>query len=158
MAGEGLEGSEQRAWTVRQPHGERHFAGAGACELLGLVCGAQQDEAGEILGVVLDACGENDAAVMLSGAAAGDGRAAFVTARKRFADAACRVFGRHTLQVWVRCEEALALSQGHGVRSHGANLGESGAGAADEVMLDRQNRFRDDGKIAFEKKVVDAHD
>src|SRR5712691_9832070 len=44
------------------------------------------------------------------------------------------------------------------MRGDTAKIAEGCAGAADEVMLDGQNRFCDDSEIAFEKKVIDADD
>ena len=95
---------------------------------------------------------------MFGGAAASDASGTFVTSSERFADAACGVFRKYTLQVRMGGEEAFALRQGHGMRSDGAKIGERCAGAADEVMLDGQDRFRGNGESAFQKKVIDAHD
>ena len=44
------------------------------------------------------------------------------------------------------------------MRGDGADRIERGAGAADEVVFDRQNGFRDDGEGAFEEEIVDADD
>jgi hypothetical protein len=44
------------------------------------------------------------------------------------------------------------------MRGDGADGIERGAGAADEVVFDRQNGFRDDGEGAFEEEIVDADD
>ena len=55
-------------------------------------------------------------------------------------------------------KKIFALSQGHGMRRHGAQIVESGAGNADYMVFDGQNGFRDDGQIAFEEQVVNAND
>lgn len=75
----------------------------------------KQDKASEIFGVVLDIGGEDDAAVVFGGAAAGDGRGSFVAAGEDFADAAGGVFGGNALEVRMRDEEMFALGEGHGM-------------------------------------------
>src|SRR5260221_9393383 len=44
------------------------------------------------------------------------------------------------------------------MRGDGAEIGERCTGAADELMLNVENRFRDHREIAFEKQVIDAND
>ena len=79
----------------------------------------KQDEAGEIFGVVLDFFGEDDAVVVVGGAAAGDGSGDFVTAREDFADATGSVFGGDALVVWMLREETFALGECHRMRGDG---------------------------------------
>ena len=106
---EGLEGGEQGAGAMGQAHGDGHFMGLWSGRR-GFGGGTEQEKAGEIFGIVLDASEENDATVMFGGAAASDGGGAFVTAREGFADAAGGVFGGDALEVRMRYEETLALS------------------------------------------------
>lgn len=120
--------------------------------------GAEQEEAGEIFGIVLNAGQENDAAVMFRGAAPGDTCAALITAVDGFAHASGCVFGGNALEMRMRGKETLALSQRHGVRSHGTKAIECRARTADEMMLDGQDGFRRDGESALEQKIVNADD
>src|SRR6266704_1322969 len=54
-------------------------------------------------------------------------------------------------------EEALALREGHGMRSYGTNVLQRCPGAGDQMVLDGKNGFRDDGEPALQEKVIDAH-
>ena len=154
---EGLEGGEQGAGAVGEAHGDGHFMGiwSGRRDFAG---GAEQEEAGEIFGVVLDIRSEDDARVVFRGAAPGDTCAALITAVDGFAHASGGVFGGNALEMRMCGEEALALSQRHGVRSHGTKAIERRARTADEMMLDGQDGFRRDGESALEQKVVNADD
>ena len=155
--GEGLERGEKCAGAVGEAHGDGHFVGAGR-RRRGLGSGAEKKKAREILGVVLNVGGEDDGGVVFGGAAAGDGSGGFVAAREDFADAAGGVFGGNAFQVGMSDEETFALREGHGMACDGAEVVECGAGAADEVMLDGENRLGGDGEGAFKKEVVDADD
>jgi hypothetical protein len=73
-----FEGGKERAGTVSEAHGERNFASLDGNPQRRFVFRKQQHEAGEILGVVLDALGENHGVVMFSGVTPGDGGAGFV--------------------------------------------------------------------------------
>src|SRR6266704_2860807 len=55
-------------------------------------------------------------------------------------------------------EEALALRQGHGMGSYGTNALQRCPGAGDQMVLDGEDGFGDDAEIAFEQKIVNAHD
>ena len=153
--GKGFEGGEESTGAVCEAHGDGHFACVGS-RLWGFGGGAEEHEAGEILGVVLDVGSEDDAGVVFSGAAARYGCAGFVAASQGFADAAGGVFGGDSLQVRMGDEEAFALSESHGMTRDGADRIERGAGAADEVMLDGEDGFGSDVEGAFEEKIVDA--
>jgi len=95
---------------------------------------------------------------MLGGAASSDAGGGFVAAGDDFSDAAGCVFRGDAFEIRMREKELLALGESHGMRSDRANTFESCARAADELVLDGKNRFRDDSEIAFEEKIVDADD
>ncbi len=124
----------------------------------GFVGGAEEKEAREIFGIVLDVGGEDDTCIVFRGAATGDGCGRFVGPGQDFADAAGGVFGGDALEVGMRGKEALALGQGHGMRGHGAYRVEGRARAANQVMLDGENGFGGDGEGAFKEEIVDADD
>ena len=105
---ERIERSKERARTVGQAHGDGHFARIGQRRLR-FACWAEEDKAGEVLGVVLDGGGQDDAAVVFGGAAAGDGCGSFVTAGEDFANAAGSVFGGDALEAGMGDEETFAL-------------------------------------------------
>ncbi len=44
------------------------------------------------------------------------------------------------------------------MRSHGTKALQGGARAADQMMLDGQDGFRNDAEIAFEQEIVNADD
>ncbi len=88
---------EERAGTVSEAHGKRNFAGILGNPRRNLIFRKQKHEAGEILGVVLDALGENHGVIMLGGAAAGNGGARFISPSEDFADAAGGVFRGNAL-------------------------------------------------------------
>ena len=154
---EGFERSQKRTGTVGQAHGDGHFARLGV-RRFGRAGRTQQDKAGEIFGVVLNTGEENDAAVMRCGAEAGDGRATFIGVGNSFAHASGGVLRGDTLELRMCGEKTLALGKSHGMGSDGAEIAERRAGAADEMMPDREDRFGGDGESAFEKEVVDADD
>src|SRR3989442_12115118 len=90
-------------------------------------------------------------------AAPGDGGARFISAREHFADTAGSIFRRHALQSWMGGEKALALREGHGMRSYGTNVLQRCPGAGDQMVLDGKNGLRNDGEPALKEKVIDAH-
>ncbi len=75
-----------------EAHGERNLARIGRNPCWRFAFRKQQHETSKIFGIVLDTLGKNHAAIMLGGASSGDGGAGFVSARKRFANAAGGVF------------------------------------------------------------------
>lgn len=152
-----FERGEERARTVREAHRYRHFASGGRSKFFGIVRRAQQHKPGEVLGVVLNACGEDHAPIVFGGAAPGNGGSREIAARKYFADAASSVFGRNALQVWVCGEKSFALRESHGMRSNGAESGKRRARATDQVMLDGEDGLGDDTQTALQEKIVDAH-
>ena len=159
VARERFERGEKRAGSMRELHRDGHFARVGG----GRDCGgvgfaAQQDEAREIFGVVLDFFGEDYAAVVIGGAASGDCGGDCVAAAEDFADAAGGVFGGDALEERMLREEAFALRERHGMRRDGFDLVERGAGDSDEIELDGENCFGGDGEAIFEHEVVDADD
>ena len=156
--GEGFEGREKRAGAMGETHGEGDFARLGRDPRRGFFFRQQEDEAREILGVVLDAFGKNQTTVMFGGTAAGNRGAGFVPLAEHFANAASGVFGGHALQIRMGGEEALALCESHGMRGHGTNSLERCIRTADKMVLDGENRFRNDGKLALQQKVIDADD
>lgn len=147
---------------MRELHGDGHFAGVGGgCDCGGVGFAAEEDEAREIFGVVLDFFGEDDAAIVVGGATAGDCGGDFVTAAENFADAAGGVFGGDALEERVLREEALALRECHGMRRDGFDLVERCARDGDEIELDGENCLGGDGELRFpifEHEVVDADD
>ncbi len=139
-------------------HGEGGFAGLGGDPSCGFLFREQENEAGEIFGVVLEVLGKNHTMVIHCRAAPGDGGARFISAREHFADTAGSIFRRHALQSWMGGEKVLALREGHGMGSYGTNVLQRCPGAGDEMVLDGEDGFGDDAEIAFEQKIVNAHD
>jgi hypothetical protein len=159
VARERLESGEQRAGAMRELHRDRHFARVGGGrECGGIGFAPQQDETREIFGVVLDFFGEDHAAVVICGTAAGDSGRNFVATAKDFAHAAGGIFGRDALVERMLREEALALRERHGMRRDGLDLVERCAGDCDEIQLDGKNCFGGDGELIFKHEVVDADD
>ena len=150
VACERLERGEQSAGAMRELHRDRHFAGVGGGRDRGGVgFAAQEDEAREIFGVVLDFFGEDDAAVVVGGATARDCGGNFVAADEDFADAAGGVFGGDALEVRMLREETFALRERHRMRRDGLDLVERCAGDRDEIELDGENCFGGDGELYF---------
>src|SRR4029077_8860356 len=50
------------------------------------------------------------------------------------------------------------LRESHGMRSDRTNIVECRSRAADEVMFDGMDNFRDDAEITFEEEIVNADD
>ena len=80
----------------------------------------EQNEAGEVFGIVVNVFGEDGAAVDRGSAARGDARERFVTAGDDFADAAGGVFRRNAFQIGMCEEEFFALCKRNGMRGDGA--------------------------------------
>jgi hypothetical protein len=151
VAREGLEGGKKRSRAVSEAHGDGHFVSIGR-RRGGFGGGAEQKKSSEILGVVLNAGGENYASIMLRGTARSDGRASFVSPGDSLAHASRRVFRRNALEVRMLDKKAFALGESHGMRSDGAEAIERGSGTTDEVMCDGQNGLGGDGESAFEER------
>ena len=143
---------------MRETHGHRNLARIGRNPCCSFAFRKQEHEAGEILGIVLDALDKNHAVIMFGGAPSSDGGAGFVRARKRFAHAAGGVFGGNTLPLRMSGEKTLALRQSHGMRSDRLNIRERRAGNRDELHFNRQNCLRDNRKPAFLQEIEHAHD
>ena len=159
VARERFERREQRAGPMRELHRDGHFARVcGGRDGGGIGFAPQQDETREIFGVVLDFFGEDHAAVVICGTAAGDSGRNFVATAKDFAHAAGGVFGRDAFEQRMLREEALALRERHGMRRDGLDLVERCAGDCDEIQLDGKNCFGGDGELIFKHEVVDADD
>ena len=112
---EWLERGKERTRTVSEAHGQRNFAGVGREPGSRLFFRNEQNETGEIFGIVLNALGENYAVVVLGGATSGDCGAGFISAGESFADTTGGVFGGNALPLGMRGKEALALREGHGM-------------------------------------------
>ena len=159
VAREGFESGEQRAGAMRELHCDGHFARVGGgSDCGGVGFAAEQDEAREIFGVVLDFFGEDHAVVVIGGPAAGDCGGNRIAAAEYFADAAGGIFGGDALVQRMLCEEAFALRERHRMRRDGFDLVERRAGDCDEIELDGKNRFGGDGEPIFEHEVIDADD
>ena len=157
--GERLEGGKERAGSMRELHCNRHFAGVGG----GRDCGgvgfaAEQDEAREIFGVVLNFFSEDHALVVFGGATAGDRGGNCVATPEDLADAAGRIFGGDALEQRMLREEAFALRERHGMRGDGFDSFERCAGDRDEIELDGENCFGGDRQLILKHEVVDADD
>ena len=157
-AREGLKSGEESAGTMRELHRDGHFAGVGGGRDRCCGVGAEQDEAREIFGVVLDIFGEDHAVIVIGGAASSDCGGDFVAAGEDFADAAGGVFSGDALVERILCEEAFALRERHRMGRDGLDLVERRAGNCDEIQLDGENRLGCDGELIFEHEVVDADD
>lgn len=118
----------------------------------------KQDEAGEVLGVILNRFAEDDGAVMSGGAASGDGGVRFISTLHHLANAAGSIFGGDALESGMGHEEAFALGESHGMGSNGAEVFEARSGTGHEVMFNGKNGFTADFERAFEEQVVDADD
>ncbi len=105
---ERLERGEKGPGAMREAHGDGHFVGVGG-RRGSFSSRAEQEEAGEIFGVVLDAGKKDDSAVVLCGPAGGDGGAGFVAVGEGFANASGGVFRGDAFEVRVGYEETLAL-------------------------------------------------
>lgn len=158
VAREGFERAEKRARLVRKPESDGHFVGVSSRDLRCRLLWNQQNKTSEILGIVLNVFGQNDPSVDISGAARRDSRERFVAARNRFAHAAGGIFTGDALQVRMGEEKLFALRERDRMRRNGAKIGKRSARAADELMLNVQNGFRDDRQVAFDKQVVNAND
>jgi hypothetical protein len=97
VSGEGFEGCEKRAGAVGETHSERDLARVGRNPRRGFFFRKQEDEAREVLGVVLDGFGENHPSIVDGSTASGNRGAGFVSTREHFTDTACGVFGGHAL-------------------------------------------------------------
>lgn len=149
---------EKGSGAMSEPHGQGHFVSIERVEFGCSRGGDQKNEASEIFGIVLDILGDDEATVMLRGTGSGDGGERFVTKGESLADAAGGVLRGNALEMGTGGEEVLTLSESHGVRGHGADVLKRRAGTADEVMFDGQNRFRNDGQLAFEQQVINSYD
>src|SRR5207245_9337754 len=123
VAGEGLKSGEERAGTMSEEHGERNLAGIGGEPGRGFLLRKQKNEAGEILGVVLDGFGQNRATIVLGGAASANRGAGFVPAGTDLADTAGSVFGGNAVPVRMGAATAFASREGRGRRRRGAKIG-----------------------------------
>src|SRR5882724_11607938 len=74
VPGEGFKSGEERARFVSEAQGKRHFVSYGRSELRRLRGRDEQNEAGEIFGIVVNVFGEDGAAVDDGGAPCGDTR------------------------------------------------------------------------------------
>src|SRR5258707_10211128 len=102
---------EERAGAVCEPHGEGNLASVGRKPRSRLAFRKQEHEAGEILGVVLDAFSKNHALIMIGGAAPRDGGGRFVSASKHLTDAAGGVLGGKEPHLPVGGKKTVAISQ-----------------------------------------------
>ena len=152
-----LERRKQGAGTMRESHGQGSFAGPGRLPPPSFLVRHQKNETREIFGVVLDAFGKNQAVIMFRGAAPGDGSAGSISGRNHLADAAGGVLGGNAFPLRMGGEKTLALRQGHGMRSHGTDVIQRSARESDELHFDWQNRFRNDGELAFHEQIEHAH-
>ena len=143
---------------MRNAHGNRHFTRSGRRKLGGGLGRNQQDESGEILGIVVDIFGEYGASVDFGGATAGNRGEGFVAAGEHFANAAGGILRGSTLQFGIGEKEALALRQRDGVGGDRVKIGERGSGAANELVLDVQDGFRNHGEIAIQKEIENPDD
>ena len=159
VARERLESGEERSGAMRELHCDRHFARVGGgCQGGGVRFSAEQNEAREIFGVVLNFFGKDDAVIVIGGATAGDGGGNFVAATEDFADAASGIFGGDAFEERMLGEKAFTLRERHRMRGDGLDLIERGAGDGDEIELDGENCLGGDGEAIFEHEVVDADD
>jgi len=122
------------------------------------LAGDQQYKTREVFRIVLDGFRENYAAIPSCSLASCDASGGLVTACEDVADTASGVFCGNTLQLRVRKKKPFTLSERHGMRSDGFQTVKSCAWAADQMMLDREDDFRDDFQVAFQQKVVNAND
>src|SRR6516225_1433584 len=76
-----LERGKQGAGAMGESHGQGSFAGPVRLPRRSFFPRYQKNETREILGVVLDAFGKNQAAIMFRGAAPGDGSPRFISRR-----------------------------------------------------------------------------
>jgi hypothetical protein len=151
--GEGFEKGKESTGAVRQAHGERNFAGILGNPGCRFILRKKKHKTSEILGVVLDALGENHGVVMLGGAARGDGGTGFVAPSKHFADTARCIFRGDALPLRMGGEETLALSESHRMRGDRANIGERRTRDGNELHLDGQNGFRNNRQPALQQQI-----
>jgi hypothetical protein len=154
---ERLEGSEERAGAMSEAHSDGNFSGIRCSPGSSLMFWEQEHKARKVFGVVLNGFGENDGAVMLSGAAASDSGARFISPSKHLADAAGGIFRGDALEMRVGEKELLALRKCHRMRGDRPDVVQGGTRRRNEVMFDRKDGFRDDGERTFEQQVVNTH-
>src|SRR5207248_9470901 len=130
--GKGFERSEQRTGTMSESHGKGSFAGFAGEPRSRFFFRHEKNKTREVLGIVLNAFGENHAMIMLSGAARGNGGARLVSGGNSFADAPGGVLGGHTLPFGMGRKKALALRQRHWMRGHRPDSIEPSSGQRSE--------------------------
>ena len=162
--GAGLDFGEVGA--QRRELGERRDQGAGAvfdrkrdADLICLGVGvgisgaADEEEAGVVFRVVLDAGGEDLGAVVAGGGFTGDGPGVPVSQLDQLLDAAGGVVEGAGLHAGMGSEKAAALGERHGMGEDAVDGGEVGAGDGDEVMADAQQGFALHGDVVGEEQV-----
>src|SRR5215472_5989435 len=152
-----LEGSKQGAGAMRESHGQGSLARPGRLPRRSLFPRHQENETREIFWVVLDVFRKNQAAIMFRGAAPGYGSARFISRRNHLADAAGGVLGWNAVPFGMGGKKTLALRQRHGMGGHRTDVLQRSTWEGDELHFDRQDRFRDDGELAFEEQIEHAH-
>jgi len=109
-----LKRGEERAGAVGETHGEGNLAGVGRKPCSRFVFREQEHEAGEILGVVLDAFSKDHALVVLGGSAPSDGGGRLVP-REQALRGRCRpCLRREYASAPDGGKKAFALREGHG--------------------------------------------
>jgi hypothetical protein len=119
-----------------------------------LAVAAEEEEAGEVLAVVLDGAAEDARAVDGGRDGRGDGGGVGEGLGHDVFDAAGGVVEGNAFDLLVRCEEVEALVEGDRVGEDALDLGEADAGGGDEVVDDADVGFGDDAVLEGEEVVV----
>src|ERR1700761_6776185 len=130
MIGEHLKCRNQGSGAVFDAEGNTYFVRVRL--LLNLFAAPDQEEAGEVGGIVFDAGLQDNAIVGASSLLAGDGGDACVAETHYVFDRARRVVKRAWRHHWMGCEEAAALGQGDGMGENLANVLQFAARNRDE--------------------------
>ena len=125
---------------VVEDEDERGLAG----HLDGTRLAREQEEAGVVLGVVLDPVEQHLRAVQLGGEARGDRPLGGEAALHEVLDGAGRVVGRDRLDLRPLGEEAPALGERHRVGGHAPDHRDRRAGPRDQALPDAQLRLPHD--------------
>ena len=143
---------EQRAGFVRQREDDTGLVHVVA----GLTSPADQQEARDVVRVILNLGTQNLETEDLGGAFRGDRRCIRELLFLDQLRAAGRIVGRFHRHAGHAAQEPLALRQRLGMRQYPPHILQRSAGQRHQVVRDRQRHLADNGQIVFEEQVVVA--
>src|SRR6185437_15558466 len=113
----------------------------------------QQKETSVVFATIFEMLAQDDAAITLDGAPAGNGRSSRIIRLNNLGDAAGCIIRRHATYLRIDLKETSTLLERDGMRFHRLNRVKRSSGAANQVMADRNDDFADDLQIAIGKHV-----